>query len=154
MQSAKLPSACCSSIEKIVRKFIWGYNEDHRGISLVKWKELCQPIHNGRVCLLDLASQNKAFLSKLAFKLVAEPDLLRVRVLKGKYEIRGLVPTLKHKPKSSRLWKNITGVWDDTMLHVKWNPGNGKQVKFWRDYWIGDLGPLNLLSYADIDPLV
>ena len=83
MQSTFITTHCCFEIEKIMRKFIWGYSDTHRGVNLVKWADLCQPLENGGCGLLCIESQNKAFLSKLIFKLVSQPDLLWVKVLRS-----------------------------------------------------------------------
>ncbi|XP_054776745.1 uncharacterized protein LOC129285164 [Prosopis cineraria] len=153
-QSTMLSTSCCSDIEKIIRKFIWGYSDDHRGINLVNWKDLCQPVNRGGCGIISLEEQNKAFLSKLAYKIIAQPDLLWIRVLKAKYHVpEGSIHDISKKG-CSYFWRNLTKIWQDTMKHVKWLPGNGRHIKFWSDFWVGHLGPLKFLSSDDIDEQV
>ncbi|EEF35351.1 hypothetical protein RCOM_0834200 [Ricinus communis] len=61
---AKLPSSTCGVVDRLIRNFIWGRNEDKEKLHLVKWSNICQPKKRG----LGLrASQpfNEALLVKL-----------------------------------------------------------------------------------------
>lgn len=48
------------------------------------------------------------------------------------------------------LWCGIYKLWNQARCHIKWKPGDGSGTKFWTDYWLGDHGPLHLVSYAEI----
>lgn len=149
MQSTLLPSSCYNAIEELIRKFIWGYTDTKPGISLVKWSDLCQPLSNKRCGLIKLEPQKKA-QSKIAKKIVAKPNLLWVRLLRGKYQIRDTLPLDIGKHSSSHFWRNLAAIWSNTMMQIKWTPANGRNIRFWSDYWVGDLWPLWHLSFADI----
>lgn len=151
MQSTLLPSGTCKSIEKIIRQFIWGHSDTRKGISLVRWSDLCQPRQHGGCGILNLEAQNRAFMSKLIFKIHSEPQVLWVRVLLAKYNL-SLPADTPSRAQSSHFWKNLVKCWQDTMVHLKWDPGNGTNVRFWSDSWLGDRGPLKLLSFAEIPP--
>lgn len=116
----------------------------------MKWEELCQPKAHGGSGLRTAADQNKAFLSKLAYQLVARDDYLWVQVLRGKYgwsrDNMGAFKTIK----ASHTWRSIASIWEDTSMHISWHPGSGKDTKFWSDSWVDDTGPLKHLAFADI----
>ena len=85
MQTTKLPIGICDAIEKIIRSFIWGANDEKRKPSLLRWDTLCTPTAQGGGGFKSLQHQNNAFLSKLAFLLANQPDTLWVQVLRAKY---------------------------------------------------------------------
>ncbi|KAK8715832.1 hypothetical protein V6N13_043158 [Hibiscus sabdariffa] len=33
-------------------------------------------------------------------------------------------------------------VWEDVRRNIKWMVGHGRDVDFWYDAWVGELGPL------------
>ncbi|KAL4354865.1 hypothetical protein GQ457_06G014830 [Hibiscus cannabinus] len=79
---------------------------------------------------------------KIAFNLIRNVDDLWVRVLRGKYKISQAVPDSLVSRRPSHLWKANCSVWDTVRLNVVWNIGDGQQVDFWNDPWLGSLGPL------------
>ncbi|KAF7844526.1 putative Polynucleotidyl transferase [Senna tora] len=46
------------------------------------------------------------------------------------------ISEISSKNSDSRLWKEITCVWDDFADLVGWEVGNGEKIKFWWDKWI------------------
>lgn len=134
MQSTLLPANSCNAIEKIIRNFICGKLNESKGVNLVSWKELCQPLRNGGCGLLRLESQNRAFLAKMIYKFHKEDDTLWVIILRGKY---GFNMSPKFPQNSSSFWKNMRKVWEDASLHIKSSPGDGTRVSFWSELWGG-----------------
>lgn len=73
MQTKKLPSSICAEVEKISCSFVWGDLED------MKW------------C-------NKAYMMKLAWGIIEQPEALWVKVLKNKYNCGPLrIPNVRRK---------------------------------------------------------
>lgn len=150
MQTSALPAACCSKIEKLIRGFIWGSDTTTRKPSLVNWNEMCLPKNQGGCGIKSLKDQNEAFLVKLAVSLISEPSKLWVQVLRGKYGWgRSTMYSFKTKS-TSHTWRSIARVWPTTQLNLSWIMGNGTTIRFWRDDWVGEMGPLQHLTYADI----
>ena len=87
---------------------------------------------------------------KLISQLQSQSTSLWARVIRGKYGSSGI---LRFPTTSSAFWKGIGRVWHEANFHIKWHPGDGTRTKFWEDFWVGDNGPLKLLSYAPIDSL-
>ncbi|KAK8656010.1 hypothetical protein V6N13_108572 [Hibiscus sabdariffa] len=46
-----------------------------------------------------------------------------------------------------RLWRGLSVVWNDVRSNIVWSIGVGKDIDFWRDVWIEDVGPL--ISHVD-----
>ncbi|GMJ11684.1 hypothetical protein like AT4G29090 [Hibiscus trionum] len=142
MQTTLLPKRVCMEIEKLIMKFIWGNSFDGRHVHLVDWNTLCKPKADGGTCFKHLEDQNAAFLMKLTFGLVAQPDRFWVRVLRSKYMCDGVIPNIVMRCNKSHLWKGICSVWDEVRSHISWKIGNGDDIDFWTDRWVGEIGCL------------
>lgn len=109
MQTAKLPRSTCDEIDKKARRFIWGGDEDRRGTHLLAWETLQRPKEQGGLAISSARQANAAFLTKLGWRVLTEPDALWSRVLRHKYckgrcDIDMFVP----KQGSSNVWNGIT----------------------------------------------
>lgn len=47
MQTAKVPRAICDDMDRKMRRFIWGGNEDTRKIHLLSWETIQRPTSQG-----------------------------------------------------------------------------------------------------------
>jgi len=63
-----------------------------KGTSTVNWDTICSPLENGGLKIINLRHENNTYLLKLAWNFVYSNKpwslLLKVRVLKSKYEFR------------------------------------------------------------------
>lgn len=69
MQTAKLPRAICDDVDRKVRRFIWGGNEDTRKVHLLSWETLQRPKDHGGIGIKTARQANSAFLNKLGWRL-------------------------------------------------------------------------------------
>ena len=109
MQTAKIPRTTCEAIDKKVRRFIWGDDENKNHIHLISWDTLQRPRNEGGVGLRSTRQANSAFLTKLGWRVLTEPNALWSRVLRQKYckgrcDIDMFLPTSN----MSNVWKGIT----------------------------------------------
>lgn len=51
---------------------------------------------------------------------------------------------------ASHTWRSIARAWPTALLGLAWKVGDGQTIRFWKDDWVGDMGPLQQLAYADI----
>ncbi|KAE8680680.1 hypothetical protein F3Y22_tig00111372pilonHSYRG00115 [Hibiscus syriacus] len=137
-----------------------GSNYETRGkfneLSAMDRQDLNEPISNEEIrkAIFDmnvlgfkkLNTQNKEFITKLAFNIVAKNDALWVRFLRAKYKCHERVPRQLKNSNASRLWKAINLVWNDVKEGLIWNIGNGQDTDFWRNQWIDGIDPL--ISYV------
>lgn len=80
----RLPMTLIQEVEQIIRKFWWG-SDKLRGISWISWSRLCNPRVVGGMGFHDLCSFNMALLTKQAWRITTNPDLLLSQVLKARY---------------------------------------------------------------------
>ncbi|XP_077225916.1 uncharacterized protein LOC143859117 [Tasmannia lanceolata] len=84
-QLDSLPSSVSLMIEQIQRRFLWGGNEDKRGIALVKWEEVCVPIKLGGLGIRRIRDFNHALLGKCLWRFGDEHDRWWVKVISSNY---------------------------------------------------------------------
>ncbi|GAU10423.1 hypothetical protein TSUD_421820 [Trifolium subterraneum] len=84
MQTANIPASVCDEAEKICRDFIWGSTVNQRKCHLVSWEKICRPKEEGGLGFKNLRMLNQAYIHKLAWQMVAEPNKLWVQVMRAK----------------------------------------------------------------------
>lgn len=139
MQSAKIPRTVCDSIDKRIRRFVWGGDDEKSRVHLLSWETLKLPRDKGGVGLRSARQMNAAFLTKLGWRVLSEPNALWSRVLRHKYckgrcDIDMFTPTCN----MSNVWRGIT---DNTSWLKKGTAvaiGNGKKTLFWDHCWATD----------------
>lgn len=136
MQIAKLPRAICDEVDKKTKRFIWGGNEDKRGTHLLSWETLQRPKEQGGIAITSTKQANAAFLTKLGWRVITEPDALWSRVLRQKYcKGRCDVDMFTPKPGSSNVWRGITENAKVLGEGMSTAVGNGTRTLFWDHKW-------------------
>lgn len=109
MQTAKLPRTICDNVDKKVCNFIRGSTEDRRSTHLIAWENLQKPMEHGGLATKSARQANTAFLTKLGWRVLAEPDSLWSRVLRFKY-CKGRCDIDMFEPKAGmpNVWSGIT----------------------------------------------
>lgn len=112
-------------------------------MSLVAWDKVCQPKDRGGLGLRRLRDTNIAFLLKFAWEILSGSKSLWCKVLRAKYGLEedNISRQIKRKG-CSHLWGQLSLVWDLGMKGMKWSIGKGTKVRFWKDVWIDEEGPL------------
>lgn len=87
-----------------------------------------------------------AFITKLRRQIASNENYLWANVLKAKY-VRNTKPRdWKTGPNSSYIWRGIWKGKDWVTKGMKWNLGDGSNIKIWEDWWYGNPNPLNRVS--------
>lgn len=136
MQTARLPRSTCDEIDKLSRRFLWGGSEEQRKMYLVAWNTVTKPKNSGGLGIRSMRQANAAFLTKLGWRLLAEPETLWSRVMRSKYcDGRCDIDMFKAKGDSSNAWKGIIENIDVLKRGVGLAVGNGWSTKFWLHPW-------------------
>ena len=85
MQSTKLPRSTCDEIDRRNKSFLWGALEGERKVHLVAWETVNKTKREGGLGIKSMRQVNSAFLAKLGWRILAEPQSLWARVLRAKY---------------------------------------------------------------------
>lgn len=85
MQHARIPKAVYQKLEQLQRAFVWVDTEEHHKPHLVCWEVCCLPKANGGLGFRRLDLVNNAFIMKLVWGVISNPNALWAQVLNGKY---------------------------------------------------------------------
>jgi hypothetical protein len=153
MQTTNIPTSICEEAEKICRDFIWGSTNQHRKCHLVSWEKICRPKEEDGLGFRNLRILNQAYIHKLAWQMVADPDKLWVQVMRAKYKCGFLsTPNITTRSNSSNVWKVIVKAWEQVKPHLRWVINDGHGTRFWKDCWIPNCGVL-AEQYLDSIPM-
>ncbi|GAU24368.1 hypothetical protein TSUD_390770 [Trifolium subterraneum] len=128
MQYGKIPKTICDEVDKIQRGFLWGDSEQGRKAHLISWDVCCLPKIDGGLGLRKTHNMNEAFLMKILWNLINNPNNLWCRVLHSKYgRNKDLIASISMQPYDSPLWKALAGalinicnqIYTDTTLTVR-----------------------------------
>ncbi|XP_077249126.1 uncharacterized protein LOC143888564 [Tasmannia lanceolata] len=134
------PVSVALRIEKIQHRFLWGGNEEKKGISLVNWSDVCVPIKFGSLGIRRFREFNHALLGKWLWRFGEEQSNLCGKVICSKY---GCIPCGweskdEYKKKGLTAWRDILKLACSFNLKVRFRVYGGDRIKFWSDVWCED----------------
>ncbi|XP_026384372.1 uncharacterized protein LOC113279955 [Papaver somniferum] len=114
--------------------------QNNRGNNPIARSNLCIPKDIGGLAFRDLEKLNHALLTKMAWRICTQSDLLCVKVLKEKYfKDEDFLHIQKDKSNSSYIWRGVEvglkHLQENTCMEVY----NGKKTRIWLDNWIINL---------------
>lgn len=87
MSMLQLPKDASDWIDKYVRKFLWGDQDNKRKLRKIRWSEIRKPIAEVGVGVRDSLCNNIALLAKTYWRF-ENNDLLCAKILKTRYYVR------------------------------------------------------------------
>jgi len=151
MQCFQLPSAVATNIDRVSREFFWKKNNTEKGLLLVAWDKICQPKQNGGIGLRKTVAVNRAYQSKLAWKILTNQDSIWVRIMRKKYLRHHDFLNTQIKQGDSVVWTNIMKCRELIRQGLIRTVGDGTNISFWQDNWIENKNLLDLLEIEDDD---
>ncbi|CAN1150946.1 Putative ribonuclease H protein At1g65750 [Linum perenne] len=147
MQSSALPTSITSRIDSILRNFVWGATPDHRKTHLLSWDSICRSKDQGGLGFRKARELNDAYMMKLGWMILNDPDRLWVQIITNKY-LKETPEGLKLRRKSggSNLWRGIRRVWPEMASSCQHSIQNGKNTLFWTSRWLDN--DVILVDYA------
>ena len=130
-----LPKSVLSSIEKILRQFLWKGPNLGTGGAKVPWNEVCLPKEEGGLGIWRLAEYNRAAMLKHIWLLFIDKESLWCKWIYSNFLRRknfwlAAIPTV-----CSWSWKKILYLRCDFQLSFLWKIGDGSSISFWFDNW-------------------
>jgi hypothetical protein len=108
MSSFLLPSSISTLLDKMFKKFWWGFPVNKsQNLTLKSWSSICTPKHTGGLGFKKMHDFNLALIAKLGWKLLTKTDCLWVHQLHGKYIKYGDFFSSPAPSTASWLWKGI-----------------------------------------------
>ncbi|GJT55366.1 RNA-directed DNA polymerase, eukaryota, reverse transcriptase zinc-binding domain protein [Tanacetum coccineum] len=115
-----LPKTMVKEINKVLQNLLWNNDDSSKGSAKVAWKTICKPKKYGGLGLKDIS-------------------------------LKDMSVWVVHKEVSDSWgWKNLLGIRDVVLQHIKYEIGNGKKTFMWYDNWSG-MGPLiNCITHRSL----
>ncbi|XP_019451747.1 PREDICTED: uncharacterized protein LOC109353840 [Lupinus angustifolius] len=127
------PSNLIQNLDKCIRNFIWSGDTSTRKIATMSWHKVCSPTNSGGLGLRSIKAMNQAALIKLSWEMSSSSQkwaiLYRHRFGRGTY------PSQRYF--KSSIWPDIKSNWHTVMSNSIWLVGEGKNIHFWLDNWLG-----------------
>lgn len=133
----EVPRGVLERLDYFRSRFFWQGENHKKKYRLARWNILCQPKDQGGLGIKNLDLQNKCLLSKWLFKLVNEDGIWQ-SMLRNKYLKRHTLSKVSFRPGDSHFWSGIMKVKDLFFNLGSFVLGNGEQIRFWEDVWLGD----------------
>lgn len=100
------------------------------------WDTMTKPKAIGGLGFRDFLAFNDAFLGKLSWRILHNPDILLSRVLIGKYCHSESFLTVTEKSAVSHGWRGVLVGRDLLQQNIGWVVGNGNSIKAWQEPWL------------------
>lgn len=113
---------------------------------MVSWDKMCRPKKLGGLEFRKTEATNKAFLSRLAWRVMSEEENLWIEVVRSKYLRKENCMERKVLNTDSWAWKKISKSKELLRKDIRWKLGNVKTINFWTNQWCGDESLLKLLN--------
>lgn len=117
---------------------------------MIAWDKVFRPKKMGGLGLRKAEVLNKAFLSKLSWKLLTEPDNVWVKNMRIKYPQYDSFFLCKSKSTDSGLWQSLLKNREVFRKGIRWKVGNGNTINFWTDNWCHQQPLQDLLLLSDL----
>ncbi|PWA74799.1 reverse transcriptase domain, Reverse transcriptase zinc-binding domain protein [Artemisia annua] len=144
----KAPAKVIANLESMIKNFLWEGDGTNKKIHWVAWLDVTRPKKQGGLGLPRLEWCNKSLLSKWIWRYREERNALWRSVLEA---IHGSSRQWEAIPSNARLasnWNSLVRLEKQWKLggqriseRIKGVIGDGKDVRFWLDIWVG-LEPL------------
>jgi len=146
MQCYKLPSKITDQLDRIHRDFFWKNSSAAKGLPLVAWDKIYRPKKLGGLGLRKSVAVNTAFLAKLAWKVLTQPENLWVQQIRAKYGAPEHFFDTRPKPTDSWVWKCLLRLRPFIQRGIRWKVGNGQSINFWTDNWCSEESIASMLN--------
>nr|XP_043616234.1 uncharacterized protein LOC122588171 [Erigeron canadensis] len=141
----KAPQKVIECLEVRIRRFLWGSSSDGQKIHWVAWDRVASPVDMGGLGLSKLRDTNVALLSKWLWRFKNEPNSLWRRVIDSIHDTKRGWLHVKVNKYLPGTWNNIVKCFESVKVVgkginclLKGVVGNGHDISFWLDNWIGE----------------
>uniref|UniRef100_M4EUN1 RNase H type-1 domain-containing protein n=1 Tax=Brassica campestris TaxID=3711 RepID=M4EUN1_BRACM len=136
MSCFQLPVSLCKRIQSTLTRFWWDDSMGRKKMSWIAWNKLIRPKDQGGLDFRDIQSFNEAYLAKLAWRIINNPDKLIGRILLGKYCHNEPFLAVDVKVEISHGWRGVLIGRDIVMSNASWEVGNGESINIWTKPWL------------------
>ncbi|XP_012837512.1 PREDICTED: uncharacterized protein LOC105958055 [Erythranthe guttata] len=140
-----LPIGLVREHEAAIRRFWWG-NGTTKGMHWLAWKELCKSKEKGGMGFRDLRSFNLALVTKQAWRILSNPNLLLSKIMAARYFPHGNFRDAGIGYRPSTTWRSIWQTLPFLKMGLRRRIGNGNDTSVWADSWLRDGGNFRIIT--------
>lgn len=139
------PKSLLEYLASLFIKFLWSGKQEERKYIIMAWEKVCLWLEGG-LGLKDLFAFNQAAILKTVWNLLTSQSLLQT-FMKAKYKSHQFDNT--HFVGPSSIWNGFKLALKEVEKNACWIAGNGEDILFWKDNWLGKplYKSLNISSY-------
>ncbi|KAI3775666.1 hypothetical protein L1987_45415 [Smallanthus sonchifolius] len=141
----KAPAGVISKLEVIIKRFLWGGNEERDKVHWVAWDTVTKTKRDGGLGLNKLQESNSALLLKWLWRYRVEYDAHWRKVIDAVHGSARRWETFPCNKRFSGTWSKLVSFGTRLRIQgncfvnmIRGNVGNGRKVRFWIDPWITD----------------
>ncbi|CAN1250765.1 Putative ribonuclease H protein At1g65750 [Linum perenne] len=131
-----LPKDMTNKMNSRLNAFFWGGTMDRKTIHWAKGTILTKPKAEGGLGFKDFHTFNLALLAKQGWRMINNPNLLWVRLLKGIYFRNGDFLNAKKGKKASWIWASLCDAREVLIKGARMNVVNGAKTRIFQDAWV------------------
>lgn len=105
--SSLLPCSVIKSLDKLHAKIFWEQNKDKNYTPLIAWDTVCKQKSQGRLGLCKTLPLNKAYITKLGWKILTNTNNIWFKLIKEKNLKTDSFLICKPKLKHSLIWRKF-----------------------------------------------
>ncbi|XP_026453050.1 uncharacterized protein LOC113353735 [Papaver somniferum] len=144
-----MPRELTKKMENIQMRFWWGKKENEKGYFMKGWDDIALPKELGGLSIRRTDLLNLALLTKLAWRMINNPEEPWDVILREKYFSVCNPLTYIVNKHGSWIWQGICTCLSVVRKHYVLETGDGKSVKIWKYTWILNMhGPPSHLNYS------
>ncbi|GJW43787.1 RNA-directed DNA polymerase, eukaryota, reverse transcriptase zinc-binding domain protein [Tanacetum coccineum] len=141
MSLYKVPKAALNSMETMRRNFFNGIGENEKKISWISWSKVLASRKHGGLGVSSLYALNRALLFKWVWRFLSRNNSLWSRTITAIHGPYDQILSAAFPSNWSKIIKEVVVLKEqgiDLISHCKVKIGNGRNTRFWKDYWLGD----------------
>jgi len=131
MQCYKLPGTITNQLDRIHHDFFWKKSNLDKGMPLIAWDKISRPKQLVGLGIQKSTAVNTAFLAKLGWKILTQPENFWVQQMRAKYGSPNHFFDCRSKRSDSWVWKCLLRPF--IKQGIRWKVGNGRSINFWTD---------------------
>lgn len=129
------PKALLKKVQRWIRNFFWNGDPLKDGSALIAWGSCCVPKIQGGLGLKNIFTLNRALLLKRCWDVASRVSCSAI-FLHDRFLLDGLQPLSYYK--KSSVWIGLKKLWPVLLSNIQWLVGNGNNIRFWKDNWLGE----------------
>ncbi|KAF5477636.1 hypothetical protein F2P56_004256 [Juglans regia] len=153
MRVFKLPKSITEELNRLLREYWWGKQENKGRIHWCAWNHMRNSKAKGGLGFRDLEYFNLALFAKQGWRLIQHPESLAAKIISAKYYPKETFLQAKLKRTASFIWRSIFSAKPLLEASHIWRIGDGRRTSVWKNKWLpGTTSHMIQSPIKDSDP--